>query len=226
MGRCSTRWRPARCPSWQQLQRDDQRDPPRRASARIAAQPCSFSQLNGVIRKALEKDRSLRYQHASDMQADLRRLKRDTDSAHYSRLASAGEADAGSAAEQRHASGSGAAIAVAKKHKLAVLAGAIAALVVLGAAAVGVYSLLYRPAPLPFQNFTVTQITNSGKAALTAISPDGKFVLSAMDENGLQSLWLRNVPTGSDTQVIAPSAAHYESLTFCLTQTTSTSAKR
>ena len=78
----------------------------------------------------------------------------------------------------------------------------------------GVYSLLHRAASMPFQNFTVTQITNSGKAAQTAISPDGKFVLSAIDDNGLESLWLRNVSTGSDTQVIAPSAAHYESLAF------------
>src|SRR5215472_16739568 len=36
--------------------------------------------LEAVIRKALEKDRSLRYQHASDMRTDLQRLKRDTDS--------------------------------------------------------------------------------------------------------------------------------------------------
>jgi serine/threonine protein kinase/tetratricopeptide (TPR) repeat protein len=45
--------------------------------------------LNAVIRKALEKDRSLRYQHASDMQADLRRLKRDTESGRYTRVSSA-----------------------------------------------------------------------------------------------------------------------------------------
>ena len=35
-----------------------------------------------------------------------------------------------------------------------------------------------------------------------------------MDDNGLQSLWLRNVPTGSDTQILPPSASHYESLAF------------
>jgi len=37
-------------------------------------------QLEQVINKALEKDRALRYQHASDLRADLQRLKRDTDS--------------------------------------------------------------------------------------------------------------------------------------------------
>jgi len=39
--------------------------------------------LEAIIRKALEKDCSLRYQHASEMRADLQRLKRDTDSGGY-----------------------------------------------------------------------------------------------------------------------------------------------
>jgi hypothetical protein len=34
--------------------------------------------LEDIIYKALEKDRNLSYQHASDMRTDLRRLKRDT----------------------------------------------------------------------------------------------------------------------------------------------------
>src|SRR5260370_34495766 len=36
--------------------------------------------LEDIINRALEKDRDLRYQHASDMRAELQRLRRDTDS--------------------------------------------------------------------------------------------------------------------------------------------------
>src|SRR5262249_7040859 len=38
------------------------------------------TELEHIINRTLEKDRELRYQHASDMRAELQRLKRDTDS--------------------------------------------------------------------------------------------------------------------------------------------------
>ncbi len=42
--------------------------------------PSVSAELEDIIRRALEKDRELRYQHAADMRADLQRLKRDSDS--------------------------------------------------------------------------------------------------------------------------------------------------
>ena len=45
--------------------------------------------LEEILSKALEKVRDLRYQHASDMRTDLRRLKRDTDSSRSAIVAAA-----------------------------------------------------------------------------------------------------------------------------------------
>ncbi len=50
---------------------------PRPASSVVSGIP---AELDRIIQKALEKDRELRYQHASDMRSDLKRLKRDSDS--------------------------------------------------------------------------------------------------------------------------------------------------
>jgi eukaryotic-like serine/threonine-protein kinase len=47
----------------------------------VRLNPAIPPQLEMIISKALEKDRGLRYQTASDLRADLQRLKRDTDSA-------------------------------------------------------------------------------------------------------------------------------------------------
>ena len=171
------------------------------------------AELERIINKALEKDRNLRYQHASDLHTDLQRLKRDTEVSRQGAVVSA-MASSSEPGVQPSLDSSSAVITVARQHKLGAAVGVLAVLVLLGAAIFGVYSLLHRPAPLPFQKFTVTQVTNSGKAARAAISPDGRYVLSVIDDKGLESLWLRNVPTGSDTQVIPPSASHYESLAF------------
>ena len=45
----------------------------------VRLNPEVSAKLEDIINKALEKDRNLRYQHASEMRSDLQRLKRDSD---------------------------------------------------------------------------------------------------------------------------------------------------
>jgi len=183
--------------------------------APVRLNPDLPSKLEDIINRALEKDKNLRYQHAADMRAELQRLKRDTESSPLGAASGGKVATAEPAAAQpAHASGSSALFHVAKEHKWGIGVVVAATLIILAAAGIGVYSVVHRPLTKPFQNFTMTRITNSGKAALAAISPDGRFVLSVRDDNGPQSLWLRNVPTGSDTQVVPPSDSQYQSVRF------------
>ena len=106
-------------------------------------------------------------------------------------------------------------VAAASRHKLGTGFSVLLGLLVLLAAGYGIYSLLMRHPMRPFRNFTVTKLTEDGSAALVAISPDGKYILSLMrDRNGLASLWLRNVPTNSNTQVQPPADVFYNGLRF------------
>ena len=57
----------------------------------IRLNPDIPAELERIIKRALEKDRNLRYQHASDMRAELQLLKRDTDSGRSVAAAATGE---------------------------------------------------------------------------------------------------------------------------------------
>jgi serine/threonine protein kinase len=56
--------------------------------------------LERIINKSLEKDRSLRYQHAADMRTDLQRLRRDTDTRRIATVSS-DSCDMGAAGQLR-----------------------------------------------------------------------------------------------------------------------------
>jgi eukaryotic-like serine/threonine-protein kinase len=184
----------------------------------VRLKPDVSSRLEEIVTKALEKDRKLRYQSAAEIRADLRRLRRDSDSGKV--ISSAGNSSENARAEPGKGpavaadSGSSAVVAAAKQHKIGLVASAVIVVFVLLAAGYGLYELLHREQPLPFADFSITQITNNGHTIAAAISPDGKYLLSVLEEKGKQSLWLRNIPTNSDTQVIAPAETSYSDLIF------------
>ncbi len=191
------------------------------------------SELEHILNKSLEKDRELRYQHASEMRADLQRVKRDTESGHRvihevvhesetpRRDSSPAHAFGGSSSgrvpqQPEHTSGSSAAVEAVRKHKLGFGVLSLIAVLLIVAASFGIYSFLNRSHPVPFQNFAIKKLTSTGRARLAAISPDGKYVLNVQkDEKGLDSLWIRNIPSDSNTQVLPPTKGiHYWGLTF------------
>lgn len=47
----------------------------------------------------------------------------------------------------------------------------------------------------------VKRLTANGDVRLAAFSPDGKFIAFTAGESGKQSLWLKNIPSGSETQL-------------------------
>jgi len=184
--------------------------------------------LQEIIQKLLEKDRDLRYQSAADLRSDLKRLRRDTDSARSARrpsgdshvsVTTANAAALGGSAGQSSTApptptSSSAVVAVARQHKLSLGVSALIGLAVLAAASYGIYSFLFRAHPAPFQNFSINKVTESGKVNHVAISPDGKYLLHVVDNGETQSLWIRHIPTNSNTQVVAPAEVHYLGLHF------------
>jgi eukaryotic-like serine/threonine-protein kinase len=158
------------------------------------------------------------------MRADLKRLKRDTSSGRASSISGPASGtltaaqESGSSASARisaaaQSSGGSSAQTIAPRHtlKIPIL---IAALVVLAVVAFAGYKFLTRPRGLNLQNMQITKLTDSGKATGVAISPDGRYIVYVLADGEQQSLWVRNVATKSDVQVLAPDVVAFAGLSF------------
>jgi len=193
-------------------------------------------ELERILNKLLEKDRELRYQVAAELRTDLKRLLREVEPgrAPSDSTVSVSRAASGSMAVPRSGSSSpmtkpaptpaSTAERVAEPAgKKRIGAGAILGVLgVLSALAFGVFSIVdkgrnqkdQKTNLAPFEKFTIENVSNNGHISQAAIAPDGKYLLQALEENGLQSLWLRHIATGTNKEIVAPAATRYDGLAF------------
>jgi serine/threonine protein kinase/Tol biopolymer transport system component len=175
------------------------------------ALPTGLAQL---IHKGMEKDRELRYQSAAELRADLKRLKRDTSSARVN-VASGSHREAAISGSSANTPSSGSTAILAASAKRTPWKPLIAvAILVIALAAFGAYKFLSRPAAFNLQDMQITKLTDSGNAAKVAISPDGREIVYVLVNGEKQSLWVRNVATKSDVQVLAPASIVFAGVNF------------
>jgi len=180
-------------------------------SAIIKDTPTSVTALNRelprelakIVQRCLAKDPDDRYQTAKDLRNDLRALKED--------LAS-GELAAASAASGEAARGRAPARPVWQHPAVVGLTGVAAVAAV--AYAMGRIGGPAEPVRTPFDSIALTRLTTTGTAGLAALSADGRYAAYVVNENRQQSLWLRQVTTSSNVQIVPPAAANYDGVSF------------
>src|SRR5665811_2163553 len=157
-------------------------------------------ELERIIQKCLEKDRDLRYQHASDILTDLKRLKRDTDSSHSGAVSEITPSSSRASANLEAGRPSSGAVILgeAKRHKGVLALALLVAALLTGALGIYWFRTGGRRSEWNLQAMKISRLTQSGNAANVTVSPDGRYVVYALVEGERQSLNVHQVATGSD----------------------------
>ncbi|HET6861783.1 MAG TPA: protein kinase, partial [Pyrinomonadaceae bacterium] len=192
------------------------------------------AELNRIVTKSLRKDREERYQVVKDLLLDLRALKQELDfqsklersavpdhtdesTIHVSQAAATARSLQAQDTESRSAINiiTESLSLELKRHKVrsgVLLAGVV---LILGLAGFGLYRFFNRPQPIEhFWNIKLTRLTSSGNVIDATISPDGKYIVYVLSNRSTQSLWIRQVSTANDKQIVEPAPVGYFGITF------------
>ena len=162
-------------------------------------------ELSKIVSRCLAKDPEDRYQAAKDLRNDLRALKNELTSGEIVPLTASGVAAAPPVPR------------APTRSRVFVLV-VVATLVV--AAVVGGFLWSNRTvnsttsAARPFDSINLSRLTTTGTAGLAAMSRDGRYVAHVSTRDGKQSLWLRQVATTSNVEIVPPGEVRYVGVSF------------
>lgn len=199
-------------------------------------------ELQRIIRKCLAKDSAQRYQSIKDVAIDLRELLKEYDSqptvsgsfaqpaitAMHSQAVSTGpHSQPPITAPQSQYVVTGAEQTLSGPHerttgpierrgsRLWPLIAAGLLLLAVAAAAIFYFQSLSRGKGRPaFEDTRITKLTSTGKALNATLSPDGKYAVYVVNDAGQQSLWVRQVATSSNVQIVPPAEVGFHGATF------------
>jgi Tol biopolymer transport system component/predicted Ser/Thr protein kinase len=156
------------------------------------------AKMEEIINRAIEKDRNLRFQHASDLRAELQRLKRDSTSGRSHPSATAQAALAEQESQRAATQGS------TKRRISKTVYAALAAILVLAAAAAA-FLYYHRSARAPAPSSEWQQLTFfTDSAVYPALSPDGRMLAFIRGNDsfvGPGQIYVKFLPDGQPVQL-------------------------
>jgi len=174
--------------------------------APVRLNPDLPAKLEDIINKALEKDRDLRYQAASDIRTDLKRLRRDTDSSRISSTTTRAVAEV-VPESARSSTGVTAVVPGAKPSHTKYFVAAAAVLIAV--AAFAIYHFKSGPSA-PSGPAKVTQISHWNKPMDGArLSPDGHTVAFTSPVDGVAQVFVMLISGGDPLQLTKDEGAKF-----------------
>jgi eukaryotic-like serine/threonine-protein kinase len=195
--------------------------------------PTAPPDLQRIVRRCVVKDPDERYQTIKDVAIELKEVRRELQGAEPHTTAPPSSVTSAEVVGSEAVSASAISspdslvtrpssaeylVTEIKRHKTSAAVVIVLLALVLAAAGYSIYKwTAKRSSPaLSLQSAKFTRLTASGKVTDAAISPDGKYVAHVIDDGGRQSLWVRQVATQSNVQIVAPADVRFIGLAFSL----------